>query len=251
MVQLSLITPTLNSETSLDHCLTSVQQQTLKVEHIIIDGGSTDETQCILNQHKSSLARIVSEPDMGIYDAMNKGIVLASGEVIGILNSDDFYPSAKVLQRVATIFEDITVQACYGDLLYVDPHNTQKTVRHWKAGPLNSTRQFYWGWMPPHPTFFVRKSVYELYGKFCLEFGSAADYELMLRFLVKHEITTKYIPHVLVHMRTGGISNAGILHRIKANSMDRKAWIVNDLHPCWWTLWLKPLRKINQWFLKT
>ena len=122
----------------------------------------------------------------------------------------------------------------------------ERVVRHWKAGSMNC-RSFYWGWMPPHPTFFVRRSVYERLGMFRLDLGTAADYEMMLRLLVKHRITTSYIPEVLVKMRAGGVSNTSLTNRLRANRHDRRAWVVNDLRPYPWTLWLKPLRKVVQW----
>jgi glycosyltransferase len=131
----------------------------------------------------------------------------------------------------------------------VDSANTEKVVRVWRSGGF-APGKFYWGWMPPHPTFFVRRSVYQRLGGFNLDLGSAADYELMLRFLVRHRLKTAYIPEVLVKMRTGGISNRSLLNRLKANRMDRRAWEVNGLRPYPWTLPLKPLRKIGQWLVK-
>lgn len=245
VVTVSVITATYNSAVLVSSCLTSVQSQTTPIEHIIIDGGSKDATLETVRSFPH-VAKVISEPDHGIYDAMNKGIALATGEVIGILNSDDFYADSQVLERVAQVFADPAVDSCYGDLQYISPDAT-KVVRHWRAGQMHE-HSFYWGWMPPHPTFFVRRSVYERFGLFNLNLGSAADYELMLRFLVKNRITTAYIPHVLVKMRTGGASNASLKNRLKANAMDRKAWSVNGLKPYPWTLFAKPLRKIGQFF---
>jgi glycosyltransferase involved in cell wall biosynthesis len=249
MADISLITATYNSSETLLYCLQSVGNQTVIPEHIIIDGCSTDQTLKIAGEYVGHRLQIFSEPDHGIYDAMIKGIQLASGHIIGILNADDFYASPSILEKVAAVFEDLTIDACYGDLVYVDNVDTAKVVRYWRSGRF-SPKKFYWGWMPPHPTFFVRRSVYARFGLFNLELGSAADYELMLRFLVKHEINVAYIPEVLVKMRTGGISNASWQNRLKANRMDRKAWAVNGLKPYPWTLWLKPLRKIGQWVVK-
>jgi glycosyltransferase len=240
---LSLITATYNSAPLVSSCLRSVQSQPIPVEHIIIDGGSKDATLETVRSFPH-VAKVISEPDHGIYDAMNKGIALATGDVVGILNSDDFYADNQVLERVAHVFTDPSVDSCYGDLQYVTPDAT-KVVRHWTAGQMHE-RSFFWGWMPPHPTFFVRRSVYERFGLFNLNLGSAADYELMLRFLVKNRITTAYIPHVLVKMRIGGASNASLQNRLKANAMDRKAWSVNGLNPYPWTIMAKPLRKIGQ-----
>jgi glycosyltransferase involved in cell wall biosynthesis len=249
MRTISIITATYNAVKTIRNCLDCVRDQSVEVEHILIDGMSEDYTLDIVKEYDSHLAKVVSEPDQGIYDAMNKGLKLAEGDIIGILNADDFYPTKDILAKVIKAFDDPEVGACYGDLLYVDGVDTNKIVRNWRSGSF-SPGKFYWGWMPPHPTFFVRRSVYEKHGLFNTELGSAADYEIMLRFLVKNKIKAAYIPEVLVKMRTGGISNASFRNRLVANRMDRKAWDVNDLTPYPWTLWMKPLRKVGQWVWK-
>lgn len=246
---ISIITATYNSAETIRDCLLSIRQQTVAAEHIVIDGLSTDATASLVKESAGNKTHLVSEADNGIYDAMNKGIILAQGDVVGILNSDDFYPSDDILSTVLDTFKDPSIEACYGDLLYVDGLDTAKVIRNWHSGVFDH-RKFYWGWMPPHPTFFVRRSVYQKYGMFNTELGSSADYEIMLRFLVKHKINASYIPKVLVKMRTGGISNASLRNRIEANRMDRKAWEINGLTPYPWTLWMKPVRKIGQWFFK-
>lgn len=248
MAAFSIITATLNSALTIADCLLSVNSQTEPVEHIIIDGLSKDNTLEIV-RNVSPSARILSEPDKGLYDAMNKGIELASGDVIGILNADDFYSNPNVIKKAAEIFEDNTVASCYGDLVYVDTVKTDHVIRYWQSGNFDCQR-FYYGWMPPHPTFFARRSIYEKYGRFNLSLGSSADYELMLRFLFKHRISTAYIPEVLVNMRAGGVSNASLKNRILANKMDRLAWKVNGLKPMPWTLLLKPLSKIYQYLVR-
>lgn len=249
MPTISIITATLNTGETLSDCLDSVIRQDMDVEHIVVDGQSTDQTLQVVEQYRDSIAKVISEPDQGIYDAMNKGLSLAGGEVIGLLNADDYYPSPDILSRVAGVFENPDIDACYGDLCYLDGRDPSKVVRYWQAGEYQP-RQFYWGWMPPHPTFFVRRSAYEKHGLFNLALGSAADYEIMLRLLLKHGLKAEYIPQVLVHMRTGGVSNATLANRLAANRMDKKAWVVNDLKPYPWTLWAKPMRKIGQWFRK-
>jgi len=249
-MKISIVTAVLNGEKTIGHAIRSILDQTHEeIEHIIIDGGSTDGTLRVIEGYHSSPIRVLSEPDQGIYDAMNKGIALASGEVIGILSADDFYRHGEVLAQVARAFEHSEVDSCYGDLDYVDVMDTSRVIRHWRAGPYD-LRSFYWGWMPPHPAFFARRKAYQTYGGYNLELGSAADYELMLRFLLKHRITATYLPDTLVCMRTGGMSNVSLRNRIHANLMDRKAWRVNGLKPYPWTLWLKPLRKIGQFWLK-
>jgi len=245
-ILISIVTVTHNAGQALSDCLSSVAKQNYPhVEHIIIDGGSTDETLAIVSKY-GRFTHLVSEPDVGIYDAMNKGIRLSQGEVIGILNADDYYCKSDVLTKVSEIFRNPAVDACYADLQYVDSRNTDRIVRYWRSGPFSSNR-FYWGWMPPHPTFFARRSLYKKFGQFNLELGVAADYELMLRFLLKHQIHAAYIPEVLVKMRTGGVSNSSLRNRLQGNRMNRQAWIVNGLKPYPWTVWLKPLRKISQW----
>jgi len=246
---ISIVTPTYNSARTVGDCLASVAAQTVPVEQIVIDGASSDDTLDVVRRIGGERVIVVSEPDRGLYDALNKGIARAGGDVIGILNSDDFYAAPDVLAVVAATFGDPEIEACYGDLIYVDPQDTDRTIRYWRSGTYDR-RKFFWGWMPPHPTFFVRRSVYERYGQFNLDLGSAADYEIMLRFLLKNTVKTAYIPRVLVKMRTGGLSNVSLRNRLRANRMDRRAWKVNGLRPYPWTLWAKPLRKLGQWATK-
>lgn len=248
-MKISIITATYNSAATVRDTLTSIaSQQYNHIEHIIVDGLSKDGTLAVV-QEFPHVAKVISEKDSGIYDAMNKGIQLATGDVIGILNSDDFYNSQQVLNKVAAAFEDPGVDATYGDLQYVKQENIEVVIRTWRAG-LFKKRNFYYGWMPPHPTFFVRRQVYEKAGLFNTNLRSAADYELMLRMLVKHNINARYIPEVLVKMRAGGMSNASLKNRIKANKEDLLAWKLNDLKPHFFTTWLKPARKIFQFITR-
>ncbi len=246
---ISIITVTYNAEDFLGDCLDSLRSQTENFEHIVIDGASVDTTLSILREQGLSNMKLLSENDAGMYEAMNKGLQLAGGDIIGFLNADDMYSSPYVLETVGKIFSDPKVDGCYGDLVYVQKNRPQRIVRYWKSGAYDRAK-FYWGWMVPHPTFFVRKRLYEEFGGFNAELGSAADYELMLRFLVRHRIRVQYIPEVLINMRTGGVSNATLANRLRANRMDRKAWQVNRLRPYPWTLIFKPLRKIPQWWAR-
>jgi glycosyltransferase involved in cell wall biosynthesis len=244
-MKISIITATYNSAGTVRDTLASIAgQQYPLIEHIIVDGLSKDNTLAIVNEF-AHVARVISEKDKGIYDAMNKGVKLATGDIIGILNSDDFYTSSLILSKVATAFEDPSVEAVYGDLQYVQPGNTQVIVRTWKAGKFQR-KYLYYGWMPPHPTFFVRRHMYDKCGLFNTTLRSAADYELMLRVLLKYEARVQYIPEVLVKMRAGGMSNASLKNRFRANKEDMMAWKLNDLKPYFFTTWLKPLRKVLQ-----
>jgi glycosyltransferase len=195
------------------------------------------------------VAKWVSEEDDGIYDAMNKGIRLATGDIIGILNSDDIYTGPSVLSGIARAFSDPAVMTVYADLQYVHPENMDRIIRTWRTGPFRKEK-FYYGWMPPHPTFFVRKEVYRQTGLFNTDLRSAADYEIMLRILLKHGLSTLYVPDVIVRMRAGGMSNASLWNRLRANKEDRMAWKLNGLQPYFFTLYLKPLRKVHQFLIK-
>jgi glycosyltransferase involved in cell wall biosynthesis len=249
MPKISIITATLNSAATINETLESIRGQDYPdIEHIIVDGESTDATLGIVREY-SHVCKCISEPDKGIYYAMNKGIQLATGEVVGILNSGDVYQDDAVLSRVAERFQREGCEAVYGDLVYVDARDARKVVRYWRAGVYRADA-FMWGWMPPHPTFFVRRSLYKKYGGFSLQFKTAADYELLLRFIHKYRISTGYIPEILVRMRNGGASNHSWIHRLQANQDDRRSWTVNGLEPYWFTRYLKPLRKLHQFIWK-
>jgi len=247
-MKISIITVTFNSAKTVRDTLKSIENQDYNnIEILLIDGISTDSTVAIASEFNHLNLRIISEQDKGLYDAMNKGISLATGDVVGILNSDDFYTDSSIVSAVMHCFNDTSVDAVYGDLNYVSAENTEKITRRWKSGDYDSKR-FLNGWMPPHPTFFLRKKYYHDFGNFDLEFKRSADYELMLRMLYKHQLKAKYIPSVFVHMRTGGASNSSLKARIEANKEDALAWKKNGLQPRWYTTWLKPLSKLFQYF---
>ncbi len=250
-MKVSIITVVFNGEATLRDCIGSVLTQSHRdLEYIIVDGASTDHTLDIVRSFGPKIATLISGPDRGIYDAMNKGIAAATGEVVGILNADDLYAHPDVIAHVVAAFKTQPIEAIYGDLVYVDPQNLRRVVRTWHAGPYRPG-VFLYGWMPPHPTFFVRSTVYEQFGTFNLALRSAADYELMLRFVHKHGIRLGYLPEVLVQMRTGGMSNVSWRNRLRANREDRRAWRLNGLRPYFFTLWWKPLRKLAQYFTHT
>ncbi len=248
-MKISIITVAYNSGKTIEDTIKSVINQNYQgIEYIIIDGGSTDNTLEIVEQYKSSIALVVSEKDKGIYDAMNKGVAVATGDIIGILNSDDFYVDTDVIGKVVHTFTP-EIDGVYGDLVYVDPIDTNKVTRTWLSGEYNQGA-FFKGWMPPHPTFFVRREVYQKYGAYSLALKSAADYEFMLRVVHKNRIRLVYLNEIIVRMRAGGASNASLKNRLKANQEDRLAWKMNELKPKMFTLIRKPLSKIFQFLNK-
>ncbi len=248
-MKVSIVTISLNSANTIEDTIQSVLAQNYSdMEYIIVDGASTDGTLDIIAKYKHGISRIISEPDKGIYNAMNKGLGLVSGNVVGILNSDDTYAHPEVVSRIVEMLNDTAADACYADLQYVRRDKPEQVVRHWKAGSYRRDA-FFQGWMPPHPTFFAKAELYQKYGGFNELFKISADYELMLRLLYRHKATAAYLPEVVVKMKTGGMSNATMRNRLAANLEDRLAWKVNGLKPGILTFQLKPFRKLGQ-FLK-
>jgi len=197
-----------NNKNSIKNAIDSVLNQTYKnIEYIIIDGVSTDGTIEIVRSYGDKVSKFLSEPDSGLYDAMNKGIFLATGDVVGILNSDDFYIDDQVIQRVVKEFEVKDVDSVYADLEFVKPVNLDKTVRYYDSSKFNPSK-FAYGWMPAHPTFFVKKDIYKKYGVFRTDLKIAADFDILARFLFTHKISYSYMQEVLVKMRLGGVSTS-------------------------------------------
>ncbi len=228
-MKVSIVTITYNSEKTLKDTIESVVGQTYRdIEYIIVDGNSTDKTIEIVNSYGDKISKFISEKDNGIYDAMNKGLRLATGDIVGILNSDDVYFDKYVIENVVKRFEEKLVDSVYGDLYYVEENDLSKVVRYWKSSDFKEG-SFAKGWHPPHPTFFVKREVYEKYGLFDLEMKVSADFELMLRFLEKHRISTTYLPKVLVRMRTGGESNRSIKNIIAGNKSILSAFDKNRI----------------------
>lgn len=246
-MKFSIITVCYNSFSTIEQTIKSVLSQTFKdFEYIVVDGGSNDGTVQILEKYSSQLS-FISEKDKGIYDAMNKGLKIAKGEIVGMIGSDDFYPSTDVLEAVANAFEKYQTDAIYGDKQFVNPENTTKIVRYWTVGEYKK-ENWLKGWMPPHLSFYLKKSVYDKIGPYRTDFTCSADYELMLRALYKNNCSAQYLPKVVMTMRNGGTSTASWKHRLVANKEDRKAWNVNNLKPKWYTLWWKPISKVTQFF---
>lgn len=225
-MKISIITVCFNSEKTIEATIKSVIAQTYShIEYIIIDGNSSDRTMRIIDKYKDSISIVVNEKDEGIYDAMNKGIQLATGDVIGILNSDDVYMSTDSIASVMEAFSSANTDAVYGDIQYMSKHSQSQVTRIWKAGVYTPQKLSY-GWIPPHPAFFVKKQLYETYGVFDDSFTIAADYELMLRFLLKG-ISMVYVPTVIVSMTVGGHSASSFVQRRKGWQELKAAWQKN------------------------
>jgi len=236
----------MNSERHLSDCIESVRRQNYKnIEPIIVDGGSTDGTLHIIRRNSNYIASWISEADRGMYDAINKGIKMASGDVIGILNSDDMFASADSVRSIVDCFENNKVDSVYGDLVYVDPLNTQKIIRYWKGVPFDRSR-FRYGWMPAHPTFYIRRELIQQYGLYENHYYTAADYEFMARYLFLNKVSSCYLDVMLVKMRSGGLSNVTLKSRFRANRRDYLAMKRNRIPFPFIVSILKPLQKIPQ-----
>ncbi len=253
-MKVSVITTVRNGAATLATCLESVafqlrrspRGQEFEIEHVVVDGLSTDGSVELARAYPATVRQLVSEPDRGIYDGMNKGLALATGEVAGFLNADDFFFRPDALGQVVDVFSGDT-DTCYGQVLGVDPGRPERIRRVWPAVPYRRSR-FRFGWMPPHPTFFARLEAYRRFGFLRLDLGSAADYELMLRFLYRHRLSSRCVPDLWIAMRLGGVSNATFGNRLRSNSFDRKAWKVNGLDPFPGFRILKPARKVPQFW---
>ncbi len=232
-MKISIITVCYNSAKTIKFTLKSACIQNYSnIEHIVVDGGSKDETLHVIEAEVMPNHKLVSEMDKGIYDAMNKGIAMATGDVIGFINADDFYPTPNVLAKVAAAFATSGADCCYGDLCYVQQEDVSKTVRYWRS-TVFAPGLFGRGWCPPHPTFFVRREVYERLGGFDLRFKIGADVELMARFLEVGRISSHYIPEVLVHMRMGGTTNRSLSNVIRQNLEVRRGFLALGLGFSW------------------
>lgn len=247
-MKVSIITVSYNNAATIRDTIESVFAQTHKeIEYIVIDGGSTDGTVEILKAYQNKIAFWVSEKDNGLYDAMNKGIAKATGDIVGTLNADDFYAVPTVVARVVKTFTEKQCEAVWGNIYYVAKEDPRIIRRTWVASAY-APKKFQHGWAPPHPTFFVKRSVYEKYGGFNTKFRISADYELMLRFLEKYKITSQYLPEFFVKMRVGGKSNKTFFHRLWANWEVYLSWRENKLPVNIFLLAWKPFSKIAQVF---
>lgn len=248
-MKISVISVVYNNARYIGDCIESVAGQSYRdLEHIVVDGGSTDGTLDVIEKHRESVTKWVSEPDDGLYSAMNKGIGMATGDVVGFLHSDDYYAGRDVIEKVAGVFTEREVDSLYGDLVYITKGG-DRVIRYWKSGDYRKG-MVNWGWMPPHPTFFVKREVYGRYGGFNTNLKVAADYDLILRFLGKHGISTHYLPEVLIKMRIGGNSNKSIKNIIRKSREDYRAMKENGLPLPVAALFYKNLSKLRQFIIK-
>lgn len=248
--KISIVTAVFNRVGTIGEAIDSVHRQTWpNVEHVLQDGGSSDGTLEIIGQRVHANSSLVSERDYGIYDAINRGIERATGDIIGLMHSDDVFAHEHVLSKIAAVFESNDIDGVYGDLQYVAANDPDRVIRHWRSGnyhPALLKR----GWMPPHPTLYLRREVFERWGLYDTSFRIAADYDAMLRYLVKGNIRLAYIPEVLVKMRLGGESNRSLERIVRKSREDLRALRRNGVGGVG-TLILKNVSKLDQFFVRT
>jgi glycosyltransferase involved in cell wall biosynthesis len=245
-LKISIVTVSYNSSKTIQKAIDSVLSQDYpSIEYLIIDGNSTDNTVDEIKRYSSKITKWISEPDKGIYDAMNKGVAMATGDVVGILNSDDFYSSQSIISKVALQFENPNVDAVFGDLVVVDPKELSKVVRRYSARQWNP-QKLAWGFMPPHPTFFVRKKFYQELGLYKTDYRISSDYELIIRFLLVHKLRYKYLPLQMVTMRKGGVSSRNIKSNIILNEEIIRACHENGIRTNRFMIYSKYFKKIGE-----
>lgn len=248
-MKLTLITVTCNSAETLKETINSVREQQVKeLEYIVVDGGSTDETVKLLLENNDVVTKWISEPDKGIYDAMNKGLKMASGEVIGFLHADDRFAESDILKDIIKNFDNTDIDLLYGNLEYISTTNPRKVLRYWNTGGFSVSKLKY-GWMPPHPTVYFKRDYIEKIGSFNSLFVISADYDWMLRCLIQPGLKVYYLQRVMVQMRVGGVSNKNISNIIKKSIEDYRVLQYNHIGGVF-TLVLKNFRKIPQFFIR-
>jgi glycosyltransferase involved in cell wall biosynthesis len=245
-MKVSIITATFNSEKTIRDTIESILSQDYpNLEYIIVDGASRDRTIEIVQSYGNKITQFISEPDRGMYDAMNKGIYLATGDIIGILNSDDFYADPGVISNVVHTFIESHSDAIFGDLVYVNANDLTKVTRYYSSSHFHP-KLFAYGWMPAHPTFFVKRWAYEQYGVFQTDYQIAADYELLTRFLAKYQLSYSYLPQVMVRMRTGGASTHNLMSNWILNREIIRACAENGIKTNWLKVLSKYFKKVFQ-----
>lgn len=249
-MKITVITVCYNSAATIVDTLCSVAaQEEVDIEHVIVDGGSTDGTQALVHQHAKPGYRMLSERDRGIYDAMNKGVSLASGDVIAFLNADDMYVGPRVLARVNELMQSEGLDALYGDTEFVRPEDLSKPIRRYRSNRFCSSR-IAWGWMPAHPALFLRRQVFERYGSFRIDYRIAGDFELIARVFHKNELIYRHVPEVFVRMRTGGVSTRGLRSIFLLNSEVLRACRENGIHSNWLMILSKYPAKLIEFLYK-
>lgn len=248
-MKISIVTAVYRAEQTIGQAIDSVADQSYAdVEHVVIDGNSPDGTLATIRRHQNDRMVVISEPDEGIYDALNKGIKRSTGDIVGLVHSDDYLAHPDVLKRIAAAFADPSVDAVYGDLDYVAKEDTSRIIRHWRAGAFDR-RSLSKGWMPPHPTLYLRRQVFERFGYYDTSFGIAADYDAILRYFGTGAIRPVYLPEVLVKMRVGGESNRSLRKVWQKSREDYRALRRNQIGGIG-TLAAKNFSKLPQFFLK-
>jgi glycosyltransferase involved in cell wall biosynthesis len=243
-MKISLITVSYNSESTIKDTIDSIlAQDHPDIEYIIVDGKSKDTTVEIIKSYGGRIAKWISEPDKGIYDGMNKGLAMATGDVVGMLNSDDFYFDNTIISQVAMAFADEQVDAVFGNLVFVDPKNLKKSIRSYSSKRWHPGK-FARGFMPAHPTFFVRRKYYEKFGLFKTDYKIASDYEMLIRLLYVNKLNYKYLPITMVVMRKGGVSSSGIRSNIVLNNEIKRACNENGIKTNLPLIYLKYFTKI-------
>jgi len=246
-MKITIVTPVFNCEAYIGNCIESViSQNYADIEHIIIDGGSSDNTISIVDLYRNHVSRFVTEKDHGIYDAINKGLKFATGDVVGILNADDCFSNSDVISAIVHCFNRTGCDALYGNLNYVRRKDRFMVKRKWRSA-IYTPDSVLTGWMPAHPTFYVRRILYDELGIYKSTYGSCGDYELMLRFVYVYRIRVFYLNKLLIDMRTGGVSGGGLKNRYIAFKNDYR--ILKDVGVPYYFLIaiLKKLRKVNQY----
>lgn len=246
MQKVSIITVTYNSVLTIRDTIESILCQDYpNIEYILIDGASTDGTVELVASYGERISHFISEPDQGMYDALNKGLALATGDLIGILNSDDVYSHSQVITTVVNAMQNAQADCVFADLVYVSPTNLDKVVRYYSSATF-SPRRFAYGWMPAHPTVFIKRWAYDCYGYFKTDYAIAADYELLIRFLFTHQLPYAYVPQVWVKMRTGGISTSNLMSNWILNREIVRACAENNISTNLFKVFSKYFTKIFQ-----
>lgn len=247
-MKISIITVAFNAAQTIATTLNSVATQTYNnIEHIVVDGASTDRTLEIIKEHGDHISKIISEPDHGIYDAMNKGILASSGNIVGILNADDSYTHPDILKNVANVMQINNLDALLGDVEFFHPNNPTATVRRYRSGRFSPNR-IAWGWMPAHPAMFLRKQVYKKYGLYKTDYRIAADFEYVARIFHSSNLNYHHVPEILVRMSTGGVSTGGWRNTILLNREVLRACRENNIRTNLLLLLSKYPAKLYEYF---